>query len=212
MNTNPQMPAIVAPGVLLVLSAPSGAGKTTLAHRLRQDFPQAKLSVSYTTRKPRGAEKDGVDYHFVDTATFTQMIDQGEFLEWAQVYGNFYGTARNMADSALTTRGLVLFDIDVQGGSTIKRKYPDAVLVFIVPPSMAELERRLRTRATDSDEKIRDRLLAARAELERGSQSYDYLVVNDQLEVAFSELRSIVIAEGCRRGRVDLTRLNIQPP
>lgn len=211
MNTNPQMPAVIAPGVLLVLSAPSGAGKTTLAHRLRQEFPQAKLSISYTTRQPRGTEQDGVDYHFVDTATFTQMIDRGEFVEWAQVHGAFYGTARNVADIALTSRCLVVFDIDIQGGSSLKRKYPDAVLVFIVPPSMDELERRLRARATDEDEKIRGRLLAARAEIERGTQTYDYLVVNDQLEVAFGELRSIVIAEACRRGRVDLTRLNIQP-
>ncbi len=211
MNTNPAMPAVPSPGLLLVLSAPSGAGKTTLAHRLLKEFPEAKLSISTTTRTPRGAEKEGVEYHFVNTETFTQMIDRGEFVEWAEVYGHFYGTARHTVDNARGSRGVTVFDIDVQGGSAIKRKYPDAVLVFILPPSMPELERRLRGRGTDADEVIRRRLLAARSEIERGAQSYDYLVVNEDLEQAFGELRSIVIAERTRRGRVDLSQLNIQP-
>lgn len=211
MNTNPSMPAVPSPGLLLVLSAPSGAGKTTLAHRLLKEFPEAKLSISTTTRSPRGAEQEDVEYHFVNTETFTQMIDRGEFVEWAEVYGHFYGTARHTVDNARGSRGVTVFDIDVQGGSAIKRKYPDAVLVFILPPSMQELERRLRGRGTDADEVIRRRLLAARSEIERGAQAYDYLVVNASLEHAFAELRSIVIAERTRRGRVDLSQLNIQP-
>ncbi|MBL9036959.1 MAG: guanylate kinase [Archangium sp.] len=210
MNTNPAIPQLPSPGLLLVLSAPSGGGKTTLAHRLRGEFPEAKFSISHTTRSPRGAEQNGVDYHFVDTATFMQMIDRGEFVEWAEVHNHFYGSSRKMIDESYRHHGLAVFDIDVQGGGTIKRKYPDTIQIFILPPSMQELERRLRSRGTDSDEVIRKRLLAARAEIERGIQSYDYLIVNDQLDAAFEQLRSIVIAERARRGRVDLTGMKLQ--
>lgn len=206
MNTDPQSPG---PGLLLVLSAPSGAGKTTLARMLLKEFPQALFSVSHTTRPPRGQEQDGVDYHFVDTLTFQRMIDENQFVEWAEVYGNFYGSSRAIIDEAHTTRGIAVFDIDVQGGTTIKRKFPDARLIYVLPPSMEELERRLRSRGTDSDDMMRRRLLTARSELERGVESYDYLVTNDRLEDAFQELKSIVIAERCRRGRVDLSRLKL---
>jgi guanylate kinase len=210
MNSSPSLPQVPSPGLLLVLSAPSGAGKTTLAHRLQADFPEAKFSISYTTRAPRGAEKTGTDYHFVEPLVFQQMIDRGEFVEWAEVHGHFYGTARSMVDHALATRGIAIFDIDVQGGTSLKRKYPDAVLVFVLPPSLEELERRLRHRATDSDDVIRRRMLAARSEIERGAHTYDYLIVNDQLDDAFSDLRAIVIAERCRRGRVDLSGMGLQ--
>lgn len=206
MNTDPQSPG---PGLLLVLSAPSGAGKTTLARMLLKEFPQALFSVSHTTRPPRGQEQDGVDYHFVDTLTFQRMIDENQFVEWAEVYGNFYGSSRTIIDEAHTTRGIAVFDIDVQGGTTIKRKFPDARLIYVLPPSMEELERRLRSRGTDSDDMMRRRLLTARSELERGVESYDYLVTNDRLEDAFQELKSIVIAERCRRGRVDLSGLKL---
>lgn len=195
---------IIQPGLLLVLSAPSGAGKTTLARRLLQAQPDATFSVSYTTRAPRGAEVDRVDYHFVDTLTFQEKISRNEFVEWAEVHGNFYGSAQSVVDEARRTRGVAVFDIDVQGGAAIKRKHDDAVLVFVLPPSLGELERRLRERGTDSEEVIRKRLLAARAEMERGVASYDYLIVNDHLERAFAELLSIVTAENCRRGRVDI--------
>lgn len=197
------------PGLLLVLSAPSGAGKTTLSHRLMQDLPDGALSVSYTTRSPRGQERDGKDYHFVDVATFQQKIERGEFIEWAEVYGQFYGTPRAPVDEARARRGVVIFDIDVQGGHAIKRRFPDAVLIYILPPALEELERRLRERKTDSDETIRRRMLAARSEIERGCTSYDYLVINDDIERAFLELRSVVIAERCRRGRVDLSGLHL---
>jgi guanylate kinase len=210
MNTNPSVPVTPAPGLLLVLSAPSGAGKTTLAHRLVVEFPEAKFSVSYTTRAPRGAEKNGSDYHFIEPLQFREMIDRGEFVEWAEVHGHFYGTARSLVEKTRESRGISVFDIDVQGGSAIKRKFPDAVLVFVLPPSMAELERRLRARGTDADDVIQRRMLAARAEVEKGVQTYDYLIINDHLDQAFAELRSVVIAERARRGRVDLTPLKMQ--
>ena len=206
MNTDPQT---TRPGLLLVLSAPSGAGKTTLAHLLLEEFPTALFSVSHTTRAPRGQEVDGKDYHFVDTLTFQRMIDENQFVEWAEVYGNFYGSSRSIIDLAHATRGIAVFDIDVQGGNNIKRKFPDARLIYVLPPSMEELERRLRSRATDSADVMRRRLLTARSEIERGVESYDYLVINDRLEEAFQELRSIVIAERCRRGRVDLAALKL---
>ena len=212
MNTNPQMPAILSPGLLVVLSAPSGAGKTTLAHMLQREFPESEISVSFTTRAARGAEVNEKDYHFVDPLTFKQMIDRNEFVEWAEVHGNFYGSSKGVIDHSYRPRGIAVFDIDVQGGTSIKRKYPDAVTIFILPPSMDELERRLRSRGTDTDDVINRRMLAARAECEKGAQSYDYLVINDRLDDAFLQLRSVVIAERTRRGRVDITGLRIQQP
>lgn len=194
--------------LLLVLSAPSGAGKTTLAHKLIKETPNTFFSVSYTTRKPRGAEQDGVDYRFVDVQTFKEKIDREEFLEWAEVHGHFYGSPLAMVhDAAARNGGAAVFDIDVQGGQSIKRKHPDSVLVFILPPSMDELERRLRARRTDSEDTIQKRLLAARSEIERGIASYDYLIVNDDFDRAFNELRSVVVAERRRRHRVDLAAL-----
>lgn len=201
------MDSSLSPGVLLVLSAPSGAGKTTLAQRLLKDLPGTILSISTTTRPPRGQEKDGVDYHFVDAKTFQERIERGEFIEWAEVYGHFYGSPRSVVDDAFAKRGVALFDIDVQGGQAIKRKYPDALLTFILPPSLEELERRLRGRKTDSDDTIRKRMLAARLEIEKGQASYDFIVVNDDVDRAFDQIRSIVVAERCRRGRVDLSKL-----
>jgi guanylate kinase len=198
------------PGLLLVLSAPSGAGKTTLAHRLMKEMPEALFSVSFTTRPRRGKEKDGVDYNFVDVLTFQQKIERGEFVEWAEVHGHFYGSPQEVVNLALSEQAIAVFDIDVQGGHSIKRKYPEAVLAFILPPSMAELERRLRDRKTDSEETIRSRLLAARSEMERGIASYDYVIVNDDFERAFTELKSVVVAERCRRGRVDLSLLKLE--
>lgn len=199
------------PGILLVLSAPSGAGKTTLARRLLQEkeLQRAQFSISYTTRKPRGSEQNGVDYHFVDVPAFQQRINDGQFLEWAEVHGEYYGSSQAVADDVIQTHGIAVFDIDVQGGNKIKEKLPHAVLVFILPPSLAELERRLRDRKTDSEDSIGRRMLAARAEMERGTQSYDYLVINDDFERAFRDLKSIVIAELCRRGRADLSGLNL---
>jgi guanylate kinase len=203
-------PTSLQPGILLVLSAPSGTGKTTLARRLLGELPDALFSISVTTRKPRGREQDGVDYHFVDVAAFQERIERGEFVEWAEVYGHFYGSSQAVVDEARARRGVAIFDIDVQGGLAIKRKNPDTVLVFVVPPSMEELERRLRDRGTDAEETIRRRMLAARSEIERGVASYDYIIVNDDFERAYRDLHSVVVAERCRRERVDLSRLRLE--
>ena len=187
-------------GILLVISSPSGAGKTTLAHLLAQQ-EKLEFSVSYTTRAPRTGEREGVDYKFVTEDEFSRMIDRREFAEWAVVHGNRYGTAVHTVNRALEDGKDYLFDIDYQGGAQIRRQWPEeSVLVFILPPSMAELERRLRRRATDSPEAISRRLAMATKELEHFAQ-YDYLVVNDNLETALKELSSIYVAARCARSR-----------
>ena len=185
--------------LLLILSAPSGTGKTTLARRLVAAHPGATFSISYTTRAPRGHEKDGVDYHFVSEDAFQKMIDAGQFVEWAQVHGHRYGTPRSSIESA---KALVVFDIDVQGGEAIKKRHPDAVRVLVLPPSLAELERRLRARSTDDAATVRRRLDAARNEIARArAGAYEYWVVNDDLDRAYGDLEAIVRAEGCRAER-----------
>jgi guanylate kinase len=187
-------------GILVVISSPSGAGKTTLARKLA-DQHDLHFSVSYTTRPPRPGEEDGEDYRFVSNDQFSRMIEQQEFAEWAVVHGNRYGTAIKTVDQAIEQGKDTLFDIDYQGGRQIRQKWPnDSVLCFILPPSVEELERRLRQRATDSEETISRRLAVAHKELFHYTD-YDYLVVNDQLDKAFDELRSIYIAERCKRAR-----------
>jgi len=196
------------PATLLILSAPSGTGKTTLARRLVAAHPGAIFSVSYTTRAPREGEGDGVDYHFVDDARFDKMIAGGEFVEWAPVHGHRYGTPRSVIEEAKLENALAVFDIDVQGGTAIKRQYPAAVRALILPPSMAELERRLRARSTDDDTTVRRRLHAARVEiLLARSEKYEYWVVNDSLERAYQDLEAIIRAESCRAERIDLSRI-----
>lgn len=179
-------------GFPVVLSAASGTGKTTLSHLLLDSDRSLALSISATTRAPRGAEEDGVDYHFVDVATFEAMIARGAFLEYAQVHGNHYGSSRDFTEQHLVAGRDVVFDIDVQGGMQIKRAYPETVLIFVLPPSMAELEQRLRRRATDADDVIERRLAAARAEIAAGLAHYDYLVVNERLEQALGDLAAIL--------------------
>ena len=187
-------------GILLVISSPSGAGKTTLARALAQN-EKLEFSVSYTTRAPRTGERDGVDYKFVTDEEFSEMIDRQEFAEWAIVHGKRYGTAVHTVNRALEDGKDYLFDIDYQGGAQIRRQWPaESVLCFILPPSMAELERRLRRRATDSHEAIERRLAMARGELEHFAE-YDYLVVNDNFETALKELTSIYIAARCAQSR-----------
>ena len=181
-----------------------------MARQLLTELPDAIFSISVTTRQPRGREKDGVDYHFVDVASFQERIERGDFVEWAEVYGHFYGSSQAVVDEARAKRGVAIFDIDVQGGLAIKRKNPDTVRVFVVPPSLEELERRLRERGTDAEDTIRRRMLAARSEIERGVASYDYIIVNDDFERAYRDLRSVVVAERCRQGRVDLSRLGLE--
>jgi guanylate kinase len=206
------MPPVLHPGLLLALSAPSGTGKTTLARRLVAEVEGAEFSVSITTRERRGAERDGVDYDFVDERTFLKKIEEGDLLEWAEVHGHFYGTPRGPAERALASGGVVVFDIDVQGGRSIQRTYPEAVLVFVLPPSLKELERRLRLRGTDGADTIRRRMLTARAEIEQGLAAYDYVVVNDDVDRALNDLRAILVAERCRRGRVRLEGVRLSLP
>jgi guanylate kinase len=185
--------------LLLILSAPSGTGKTTLARRLVKAHAGALFSVSFTTRKPRGAERDGVDYHFVSEDRFKQLISEGALVEWAHVHGHDYGTPRASVEEATS---LAIFDIDVQGGESIKRRYPEAVRALVLPPSLAELERRLRARSTDDDATIRRRLHAARVELRLAFLAgYEYWVVNDDLDKAYLDLEAIVRAEGCKAGK-----------
>jgi guanylate kinase len=202
-------PPPLASGLLLVLSAPSGAGKTTLARRLVQDAGDAIFSVSYTTRPPRVNEKDAVDYHFVDVGTFHEKIKRGEFVEWAEVHGHFYGSPRSVVEEALARKVMAIFDIDVQGGNAIKAAYPQAVLLFVLPPSLKELERRLRERNTEPEAIIQARLLGARSEIEKGIDSYEYFIINENLSQAYGELQAIVTAERSRKMRFDFSRLQL---
>ena len=189
------------PGLLLVLSAPSGAGKTTLAHGFLAAHADATFSISVTTRAPRGAERDGIDYRFVTPEAFTRLVSEGAFAEWAEVHGNRYGTPRATVEDALAAGRIALFDIDVQGGARIKAGWPrETATVFLVPPSVAELERRLRGRSTDSEETIRRRLSAAHEEAERGLSSYEYVIVNDTMGDALARLDAIVAHERAARG------------
>jgi len=186
--------------VLFVLSGPSGVGKSTLGNRLLAAHPNVALSVSHTTRPPRGEEVDGVHYHFVDAETFQSMVDRGEFAEHAGVFKKRYGTA-NATIESLTAEGRdVLFDIDYQGAQQLSVTYPDAVTVLLAPPSMAELESRLRGRKTDTEEQIQTRLGKARLELSQ-YRSFRYVVVNDSLDAAGSRLNAIYEAESARVSR-----------
>jgi guanylate kinase len=194
--------------ILLILSAPSGTGKTTLSRKLVAEQPGALFSVSYTTRAPRGQERDGVDYHFVDDARFNRMIAEGAFVEHAQVHGHRYGTPRAVIEEARRLGALAVFDIDVQGGEAIYAQHPEAVRALILPPSLEELERRLRTRSTDDDATVRKRLDAARREIQR-ARSYEYRVLNDDVDRACADLEAIVRAERCRAGARDLSALGL---
>jgi guanylate kinase len=186
---------------MLVLSAPSGAGKTTLGGLLREDDPGLRLSVSVTTRLPRPGEIDGKDYHFVDQARFEALRDAGELLEWAQVFGGSYGTPRAQTAETLGAGADILFDIDWQGAKQLREKArEDVVSVFILPPSRATLETRLRGRAADSEDVVQRRLAGAADEI-RQWRAYDYVIVNDDLEVSLAALRAILAAERLKRAR-----------
>jgi guanylate kinase len=186
--------------LLLIVSSPSGAGKTTLTNRLLDREPGLVFSVSHTTRKPRAGEQDGREYHFVDRARFEQLIDGGEFLEWAQVHGNLYGTAKSEVERARGARGLI-FDVDYQGARQIKSASPEAVAVFILPPTMQALLERLRGRASDDEATVLRRYGMAREEI-RHYGLFDYLLVNEDIERASEQLFSILRAEECRSRRL----------
>jgi guanylate kinase len=188
-------------GLMLVLSSPSGAGKTTLSRRLLQEDGRIALSVSVTTRAPRRGEVDGLDYHFIDRPRFDAMVERGELLEWAEVFGNCYGTPRAPVDKTLAEGKDVLFDIDWQGTQQLREKADrDLVSVFVLPPSIPDLERRLRSRAQDDDAVIRQRMSKAADEMSHWAE-YDYVVINREIEPAFAEVKSILAAERLKRDR-----------
>jgi len=191
-------------GTLFVVSAPSGAGKTTLCREIRLRLPDLAYSVSVTTRPPRPGEIDGADFRFVGAPEFRAMLGRGEFAEWATVHGNLYGTRARALEDALTTGRDVLLDSDTQGAAQLRARYPDAVLIFILAPSVKELEQRLRERRSDMDADIERRLVRAREEIALWRQ-YDYLIVNRDLKEAMEQLESIILAERCRVARLGLT-------
>jgi len=187
---------------VFIISAPSGSGKSTLVARLIRSMPGLKFSVSYTSRRPRGAEVDGQDYHFISRVDFEAMIARNEFLEWAEVFGNYYGTHRGVLEEARAEGKDLVLDIDVQGARQLKCQIPEAVTVFILAPSRQILEQRLRARSEDSEHVIERRLRAAAEEI-RNYQAYDYVVINRDLADSDATLAAIVRAERVRRTRIE---------
>jgi len=184
-------------GIVFILSAPSGAGKTSLCNELIDIITDLRHSVSYTTRSPRPGEKDGEDYFFVSLPEFERMIEAGEFAEWAEVHGNLYGTSLKAIEELRSSGINVILDIDCQGARKLKSVYDDAVYMFIIPPDFAELRRRLEGRKSDSREVIEQRLRVALDEV-RESSWYDYIIVNDDFSKAIEKLKSVIMAEQCR--------------
>src|SRR3954469_699781 len=201
MSNEGEAPVIQRRGLMLVLSSPSGAGKTTLSRQLLTNDSEIQLSVSCTTRARRPGENDGVDYRFVDTASFRGMIERGEFLEHARVFDHYYGTPRAPVEAAVSNGRDVLFDIDWQGTQQLKeRGRDDLVTVFILPPSTRDLERRLITRAQDSKEVVAQRLAQAADEMSHWAE-YDYAIINRDIATSLTQLKSILTAERLKRER-----------
>lgn len=188
-------------GLIVVISAPSGAGKTTLLKRLLQTSPSFTPSVSFTTRSPRKNEIEGVDYYFVSPEEFQKIRQEGKFVEWAQVHGQLYGTSIDFLNEAIKAEKDVILEVDVKGGTQIKKRYPQAVLIFLLPPSWQELQRRLGNRATEETKKTRERIQRAKKEI-MYIPSYDYVVVNDDINKALDDLLAIIRAERCRINKV----------
>ena len=185
------------PGTLFIVTAPSGAGKTTLVSGLLERDPQVRLSVSYTTRAPRAGEVNGQHYHFIDVPGFRALRDKGEFLEWAEVHNNYYGTSKRWLEEQTRAGRDILLEIDWQGAQQVRKVFPKAVGVFILPPSVEELERRLRGRGTDSEDVIARRVLAARGEM-RHVAEFDYVIINENLPTAIEDLVAVVRASRLR--------------
>jgi len=187
-----------AAGRIFVISGPSGSGKSTLIREVRQKVPALGYSISHTSRPPRGQERNGVEYHFVTKDKFQKMIDHGDFVEWAEVYQDFYGTSVTSLKGQITLGLDVIMDIDVQGARNIKDHFKTAILIYVLPPSLEILEKRLRERGTDDEKSIRMRLKKTAKEI-KNCVSYDYLLFNDKLDQAVEELKSILVAERCRK-------------
>jgi guanylate kinase len=196
------------PPILIVVSAPSGTGKSTILQCVQEGLKGIRLSVSHTTRPPRDGENEGVHYHFVTPAQFQAMIDRDELLEWAEVYGNRYGTSRAEYERAVHDGYDLITDLDVQGAAQVRQKIPDAVTVFILPPSYAVLEKRLRGRAKDDEAVVRRRLALAIEEIKH-YREYDYVLVNDRLEECVKELKGVIRANRARINRADAVAQSI---
>ena len=190
-----------APPFPIILAAPSGAGKTTIARALRQKRTDVEFSISATTRPPRPGERSGVDYHFLSRDGFQAMIDAGEFIEWAEVHGNLYGTPRRNVDEALSRGNYLLLDIDVQGSRMVREAVPEALSVFVLPPSGGELARRLAGRGTETAEVRERRLRASREELQAVTE-FDYVIVNEDVDRSVAVVEAILTAEAHRRERI----------
>lgn len=199
-------------GLLIVISGPSGAGKGTLCRVLLNKNRELKLSVSCTTRSPRAGEKEGTSYFFIEKDKFNEMIEKDEFLEYAEVYGNYYGTPMSYVNKTLEEGNDVILEIDIQGALKVKNKYPDGVFIFIMPPTMEELKNRIKRRGSETEESLLRRFKSAFEELNYIS-SYNYVVVNDEIDTAVNKLESIILAERCRVDRVKskvLEKINFQ--
>jgi guanylate kinase len=183
---------------VFIISAPSGSGKSTLVNEIRKRVPGLEFSISYTTRAPRGKERDGCEYYFVSRKQFEEMIRNRDFLEYAEVFGHYYGTARRFLEKAEADGGDLLLDIDVQGAAQIRAKLPQAVSIFVLPPNRMELEQRLRNRSQDAEEVIQKRLRTASREIVN-YEKYDYILVNDRLEDSVQSLTAILLSERQRR-------------
>ena len=190
-------------GMLIVVSSPSGGGKGTLIDRVLKTVPNVSYSVSFTTRAPRRGEEDGREYFFIDRATFERMIDQGDFLEWADVYGHLYGTSRKQVEGERANGHDIILEIDVQGAESVRGKIPDAVSIFILPPSFELLRERLRARGTESAEALEKRMRGAPLEVEQ-HRHFQYVILNDDINRASQQLAAVIYAERARRDRQEV--------
>ncbi len=199
-------------GLVFVVSGPSGSGKSTLCREMIRQFPNLRFSISHTSRPMRPGDQEGKDYYFVSAEEFQRMIDHGDFEEWAMIYGHHYGTSRKALETMVTEGYDVILDIDGQGARQLREKKISAVYVFILPPSVAELERRLSRRKTEDPEVLRERLGKARAEIEE-ARMYDYVIVNNELPNALEKLKAVIRAESCRQERMmDVLKSFLQKP
>jgi guanylate kinase len=188
------------PGQLFVISGPSGAGKSTIVNALSGRTDGLVYSISHTSRRPRGGEKNGIEYHFVDTGTFNRMIEAGAFVEWAKVYDDFYGTSFSSLEGQTGSGVDVLLDVDSQGARNIRKHFEDSTLIYVLPPSLEILKKRLKGRGTDNEGVIKSRMEKALNNIDN-CLWYDYIIINDDLEKAITEAKSIIIAERCRTAR-----------